>query len=679
MPATQIAYLGIPGQLVLLLAIVVATGLFLRNAVRLYRLMLLGQSTARADQPLERTRGWLVHVLGQGRLLTRTYPGVMHALIFWGFIVITLSTVEHFGRGLWAEFRLPGLSGGAPFLVAVDAFQLFVLVGIGMALYRRVAVKPWYLNLSGDAIIILSLITTLMVSAFLAEGFLIAANPQPDVRWSFVGWTLAGWFAPFGFDANLTAHRWTWWVHVLTVLGFLAYLPHSKHLHIVTAPFNVWLRNLAPKGRLRYLDVEEAIEQEKPLGASELTHLTWKDLLDTYTCTECGRCTSVCPASISNKPLSPKDLILDLRHHLLERGPGLLASAGSQPAAAAAHTDGLAMVGEVITDEVLWDCTTCRACVDACPVFIDHVAKIVDMRRHLVMGESRFGKDLQGLFENLEQTGNPWRFPRARRADWAADLGIPTLAEAPDADVLYWVGCFGSYDDRSKKVARALSGLMQQAGVKFAILGQAETCSGDPARRTGNEYLYQLFARENVETLNAASEAGIRTIVTACPHCFNTISQEYPQFGGSYRVLHHTQLLAELIDQGKLRPGQARDEAIAYHDPCYLGRYHDTYDEPRRVLTAIPGVELREIQPCRQNAMCCGAGGGHAFMDETRGRRINHIRLEQAMASGPDSIATACPYCLMMFEDATGAKGVADTLPVRDVAELVAASTRTLD
>ncbi|MBM2809758.1 MAG: (Fe-S)-binding protein [Chloroflexi bacterium] len=677
LPATLINYGVIPGWALLAAVIAIGGGLFLRDAYRLLKLMLLGRPASRVDHPVERSRSWLIHVIGQARLLTRTYPGVMHAMIFWGFLVITLGTIDMFARGLWSEFRLPILGGTGFFAFIVDAFQVFVLVGIAMALYRRIKIKPWYLNLSGDAIIILSLISTLMITAFLSEGFLRAWDPNEGSSWMFVGAALAPLFQPLGAGANLVLHVFFWWAHVITLLGFLAYLPHSKHMHIVTAPFNVWLRNTQPKGQLSYLNVEEAIEQDKPLGASEIDHFSWKDLLDTYTCTECGRCTSVCPASISGKPLSPKNVILDLRHYLLDHGPDLLSGDGDGDAAHAGGEHARPeLVGEVITDDVLWDCTTCRACMDACPVFIEHVPKIVDMRRHLAMGESRFGKDLQGLYENLEATGNPWRFPRAKRAEWAADLGIPTLDEAPDAEVLYWVGCFGSYDDRSKKVARAFARLMQRAGVKFAILGKDETCSGDPARRTGNEYLYQQFATENVETLNAAQEAGIKTIVSACPHCYNTISDEYPQFVGNYRVMHHTQFLAQLVAEGKLKPEVPRQEAISYHDPCYLGRYHDTYDEPRKVLSAIPGVELREINPCRQNAMCCGAGGGRAFMEEKRGRRINHIRLEQAMAVEPERVATACPYCLMMFEDATGAKGVSDTLPVQDVAELIEASLK---
>ncbi len=685
MPATQMNYGFIPGWFLLLVAIVVGGGLFLRDATRLYRLLRLGTPENRTDHPVERTVSWIYYVLGQARLLTRTYPGVMHAFIFWGFLVITIGTIEQLGRGLWSGFSIPLLSDSGIFLFAVDLFQLLVLVGIAMALYRRIVVKPWYLNLSGDAIIILSMISTLMITAFLAAGFLFASStgtpPRFEHRWAFIGSALASAFQGVGLQAALTAHIVFWWAHIITLLAFLAYLPHSKHLHIVTSPFNVWFRRMTPKGQLPYINVEAALEKEEPVGISEITHLSWKDLLDTYTCTECGRCTSECPASISGKPLSPKDLILNLRHYLLEKGPELLpepqaGEVATTAAHAAAEQATRAMVGEIITDEVLWDCTTCRACVDACPVFIDHVPKIVGMRRHLVMEESRFGKDLQGLFENLEAAGNPWRFARSKRADWAEGLGVPTIEEVPDAEVLYWVGCFGSYDDRSKKVAQAFSRLMQRAGVSFAILGKSENCTGDPARRAGNEYLYETMAKENVETLKVATDDGAKTIVSACPHCYNTIADEYKQFGGNFRVMHHTQFLAELVAQGKLTPELPLDQAISYHDPCYLGRYHDTYDEPRQVLESIPGVSLKEIQPCREKAMCCGAGGGHAFMEETRGRRINHIRLEQTMAVGPERVATACPYCLMMFEDATGAKGVSDSLPVQDVAELVEQSLK---
>ncbi|HWP28349.1 MAG TPA: (Fe-S)-binding protein [Chloroflexota bacterium] len=405
------------------------------------------------------------------------------------------------------------------------------------------------------------------------------------------------------------------------------------------------------------------------MGVSRIEQFSWKDLLDTYSCTECGRCQAECPASISGKELSPKYLILDLKEHLLhDEADRLLGKA--------ANGDGPArkqMVGDVIHDQVLWDCVTCRACMDACPVFIEHVPKIIDMRRHLVMEASRIVPEWQKLFDNVEAAGNPWRFPRATRADWAKGLGIPTLAEQPDAEYLFWVGCAGSYDERNIKVSVALARLLERAGVTFAILGTEETCCGDPVRRAGNEYLFQLQAQQNVETLNRYQP---RKIVTACPHCFNTIGTEYRAFGGVYEVVHHVELLDRLVREGRLRPHERLDGALVYHDPCYLGRYHDIYEPPRRTLRAIPGVELREMERHGKRAMCCGAGGGHAFCEERTGRRINHIRVEQALEAQPRRVATACPYCLMMFEDGTRAKDVAESLPVADIAELLERSTR---
>jgi Fe-S oxidoreductase len=554
------------------------------------------------------------------------------------------------------------------------------------------------LSYNADAIIILSLITTLMVTAFLATSTQIAYQVEPWDRWSYLSSLLAPAWS--GVDKGSLAgwHRAFWWAHVLTVLGFLAYLPHSKHLHIVTAPFNVWFRNLAPPGALPYRDVEAALEAGLPLGAGEVTDLSWKDLLDGYTCTECGRCQDACPASRTGKPLSPKHLILDLKHYLVEQGPALLP--GRSPSREAAQGAGPgpapkpALAGDVITDEVLWDCTTCLACVEACPVFIDHVPKIVEMRRHLVMDENRFGPDARRLFDNLEASGNPWRFPRSTRADWTVaageDLEIPVLGAAPpgapagaapvsvdDVDVVYWVGCAGAYDARYQKVARAFAGLLRQAGVRFAILGAGETCTGDPARRAGHEYLYQVLARQNVEALNALA---VKKIVATCPHCFNTLKDEYPQLGGRYEVLHHSELLAELVRDGRLAPATTplpggAPRTITYHDPCYIGRYHRLFDQPRRVLEALPGLALEEIpHHNRERAMCCGGGGARAFFEETRGRRINHLRLEHAEAAQPDAIATSCPYCIMMLEDATRTKDRYEALPVRDIAELLAAS-----
>jgi len=677
--ATRFPYFGIlPGNLLLLIAVVVFGALFARSAWRLYQYLRLGAPEDRFDAPAERWRTFGRHVLGQGRLLSEPYAGIMHALIFWGFLVITVNTAVMLIRGLIPSIRSLWIDQFPPYLVLLETFELLVLVGVGMALYRRLVSHPLRLNFSADALFILGMIAALMITALLYETFGIGyerATSAPE-RYLYVGAALARLVRPLGQSANLTLHTLFWWAHMLLVLGFLAYLPHSKHLHIITSPFNVWFHSRKPKGQLSYLDVEKALEEDRPIGVGRIEQFTWKDLLDTYTCTECGRCEAQCPASRTGKPLSPKKLILDLRHHLLEVGPELLRARGQEHGAVAttaAHEQAResasrALVGQVITDETLWDCTTCRACMQACPVFIEHVPKIIDMRRHLAMVESRFGQDVQRLFDNLEASGNPWRFPRATRADWARDISVKTLAEDPEAEVLYWVGCAGSHDERNIRVARAFARLLQRAGVRFAILGLEETCSGDPARRAGNEYLYRVLAQQNVEAMNRYQ---VKRVVATCPHCFNTLKDEYPQLGGSYQVTHHVEFLAELVREGKLKPNRALERVIAYHDPCYLGRYHDIYDQPRTVLDAIPGVRRREIPGHRERAMCCGAGGARVFMEETRGKRINHLRLEQALQAQPGSIAVACPYCLMMFEDGARAKGVYDTLPVADVAELL--------
>jgi Fe-S oxidoreductase/nitrate reductase gamma subunit len=674
MLATRDPLLFLPGWLPLLIAILGAGLLFFRASRRLYRLMMLGGPDDRGADPGARWRTFGQHVLAQGRLLTDSYSGWMHALIFWGFLVITLGTIEMLGKGLWSGFFIPVLDRNPAFLLALDLFQVLVLVGVGMALYRRLLWQPLRLSYTADALLILSLIAALMVTDFLADGSGIAVERHAQDVWSPVGSALSSLFSPLGADSSLALHKLFWWAHVGVLLGFLAYLPYSKHLHIVTSPFNVWFRSTRPRGELSYVDIEQALEADAPIGAAEIDHFSWKQLLDLYTCTECGRCEASCPASRTGKPLSPKKLILDLKHHLLERGPQLLAQRADPngtPGQAEGQIGQPAMIGGIIADEVLWDCTTCRACMQACPVFIEHVPKIVDMRRNLVMVESRFGQGLQRLFDNLEASGNPWRFPRTSRADWARDEQVPTMAEAAEGQVeyLYWVGCAGAYDERNVRVAQTLSRLLKRAGVSFAILGSEEGCTGDPARRAGNEYLYQLLAQQNVETLNGY---GVKKVIASCPHCFNTIAAEYPQLGGNFEVIHHSQLLAELVAQGKLKPSREVDQGVAYHDPCYLGRYHDIYDQPRAVLGSIPGLKVQEIpKGCRENAMCCGAGGARAFVEERRGKRINHLRVEQALEVEPSSIATGCPYCLMMLEDGARAKGVYDSVPVADLAELL--------
>lgn len=694
MLATREPYFGfIPGNLLFLLVLVLAWFLFVRRGLALYRLMRLGGPDARTEDLGSRTRTFFKDVIGQGRMFKDPYSGVMHALIFWGFIVITLMTLTYWIGGVIPQAPTWILEHNPVFLVMVESFQALVLVGLVMAFVRRLALHPNRLTYNLDALIILSLIGVLMVSAFAATATLIAYERQAaggasgHHAFAYVSNLVAPLFGGMERTPLLATHVVWWWVHNLTVLGFLTYLPYSKHLHIVTAPINVFFRSTKPKGQLEFVDIEKAMEQDPPrLGVGEVTDLSWKHLLDTYTCTECGRCEAECPASRTGKPLSPKKLILDLKDYLLEEGPSLAAKVeGEQSAEEASHVPTPEnaphkkprLVGDTIIDEVLWDCTTCRACMQACPVFIEHVPKIVDMRRNLVMAENRFGADAQRLFDNLEASGNPWRFPAVSRGEWAKGLDIPVVgqdATVDEVDIVYWVGCVSSFDERNQKIARAFAQVCQRAGLKVGILGAQETCTGDPARRAGNEYLFQMLAQQNVETLNSL---GVKRIVASCPHCFNSLKNEYPQLNGHYEAVHHTQLLAELVASGKLKPETNLDQSLVYHDPCYLGRYNETYDQPRSVLNAIPGLKVLEAPDgkCREKAMCCGAGGARLFMEETRGSKINHLRLEQLqMAESSQGIATGCPYCVIMLEDATRTRGVYDDYQVKDVSELLVES-----
>jgi len=510
-----------------------------------------------------------------------------------------------------------------------------------------------------------------MASDLLADGAHMRLDPSASDRWAFAGTAVSRLYSGLSPGAVQGSYTAFWWTHCLILLGFLVWLPYSKHLHVMAAPLNVFFQPLTPKGEFPSLDLAES----ETFGVGRISEFTWKDLFDLYNCTECGRCTAVCPANVSGKELDPKMLILHLQEHLLETGPRLLAGPGngeseaSQPKGGGPKAGREIMVGGVIHDNVLWACTTCRHCVEACPVFIEHVPKIIDMRRFLVLNESRFPEELKPTFRNLENNGNPWQLSPQTRADWARDLGIRLMADARRAEYLYWVGCYGSFDERNRKVARAVVKILQAAGVDFAILGNEEKCTGEPARRVGHEYLFQTLAQENIATLG---QYQIQNIVTACPHCFNTLQNEYPQFGGHFRVIHHTQLIDELIRTGRLPVSRVGAERATYHDPCYLGRYNDVYDPPRNVIRAVSRGELVEMHQHREKCFCCGGGGGRAWLEEHEGRRVNQIRVEQAMEVDPQLLASACPFCLTMFEDGVRGKGVADRIKTRDIAELVA-------
>jgi len=657
----------IPGWLAYDLVIAAALVVFFRRAYFLFRLLRVARPALCWDRIGERLRAVLVFVLGQKRLITGDlWPGLMHATIFWGFIVLTVGTIEFFGKGFTESFSLPLVSGRPYFLVMQDLLSLGVIVAVGYALFRRLVTKPARLTLSAGGVVILLLIFGLMATDLLADGARMRLDPSPADRWAFAGSAAARLYA--GLSPGLVQQSYAafWWTHSLILLGFLAWLPYSKHLHIMAAPLNVFFRPLTPKGEFPSLDLEES----ETFGVGRINDFTWKDLFDLYNCTECGRCTAGCPANISGKELDPKMLILHLQEHLLATAPGLLAAGGTGRAAVGEAKE---MVGGVIHDNVLWACTTCRYCVEACPVFIEHVPKIIDMRRFLVLNESRFPKELGPTFRNLENNGNPWQLSSRARAEWAQDLGVRLMADARQADYLYWVGCYGSFDERNRKVARSVVKILKAAGVDFAILGNEEKCTGEPARRVGHEYLFQTLAQENISTLGRYQ---VRQIVTACPHCFNTLGNEYPRFGGRFRVIHHTQLIDELIGSGRLRVARTGGERATYHDPCYLGRYNDVYDPPRNVIRAVSGGELVEMHQHREKCFCCGGGGGRAWLEEHEGRRVNQIRVEQAMEVDPGLLASACPFCLTMFEDGVRGKGVADRIKTQDIAELVAEAIR---
>jgi Fe-S oxidoreductase len=653
------------GLVLLLLALVVlGFGGFFWRASLLYRLLRLGRNEDRGDRPLRRVRDEIVIYLGQRKLLKRPYyvRGLGHALIFWGFLVITYGSADLLLAGLFGR-HLPFTDTGL-YAWTLDIFAVAVLAAVIVAVVRRAFVRPPRMHIAPEGYVILGLISFLMLTLLVFESAGIAAGQlETDVTPP----PLAGLINVFSGENAAAVFTGAWWAHVVTILAFAVYLPRTKHLHIVTTLPNVYFRSSRPRGALQMID---DIESKETFGAANIRDFSWKQLLDGYTCTECGRCSDNCPALATGKTLDPQKIVLDIRDQLLREGPKLLADAK-------AETTPPAHWVETKPDE-LWACTTCAACVEACPVTIEHIDKIVDMRRSLTLMEGAAPPEAQRAMTNIERAGNPWGEPRETRGDWAQGLQIPTFAEKPDAEYLYFVGCAASYDRRNQRVARALAAILRAADVSFAILGAAETCNGDPARRMGNEYLFQLQAQQNIETLNAAA---VKKVITSCPHCFNTIANEYPQLGGNYEVVHALPLVKRLLDEKKITmTGGAAAEVVAYHDPCYLGRHNGIYDAPRDVLDAVPGVTRAEIEPHnRERGFCCGAGGGRMWMEEKMGQRVNHRRVDQLLAtkSGATKVASGCPYCLIMLEEGVGAKGVQESIKPVDVLELVAARLET--
>jgi Fe-S oxidoreductase len=702
--------------------LVVTLSIFAYSASRRFQLISKGApepdfNLARPGELVKRIEQALVIALGQKKMAKNEkyrMAGIAHIGIFAAFNVLLLNSIMLWFRGYDAHFDFWGLlahgsllGDGYNFVKEMSAFA--ALLGSLLFFYYRIVTRMKRMTLGVEALIILGIIATMMVADFLYNGAWFALEAQrAGVAPHFnpaepIGTGLS--LALKDVDAgvlNVLAHTGFWW-HSAFVLIFLNLLPYSKHFHIITNMPNVFATRLEPVGKLPNVpDIEGKVEREEPIGVNKITDLTWKQMLDLYTCTECGRCSDNCPAYTTGKKLSPKHLTLALRDHLYASEGRLIADTGVVDPSAkkeAASEDGevkkevlhtnppapeggyfttgadVDLVPNIIDPDVIWACTSCRACEEQCPVMITYVDKIVQMRRDQVMIKNEFPADLQKPFRGIETNGNPWNLSAMDRANWADGLDIHFLADKPDAKVLYWVGCASSYDDRAKKVSRSVAKLLKHAGVDFAVLGTEETCTGDPARRAGNEFLFQMMAQQNVEVLNGYN-VDKKTVVTACPHCFNTLKNEYPDFGGKYDVVHHSDFLMSLIQSGKLKPEKKVPGTVAYHDSCYLGRYNDVYDAPRQILQSIPGLELREVSYWNKSkGLCCGAGGAQMFMEEQHGtERVNKKRTLQLLDTGATTLATGCPFCMTMITDGLKAEEKEDKIGQRDIAEILADS-----
>jgi Fe-S oxidoreductase/nitrate reductase gamma subunit len=634
----------------------------------------------RLDRPGERLAGLVAYGLGQKRLVDpeERGPGVLHVLVFAAFLVLAIRTITMFGMGFSEGFHLPLLAAEAPlgraYLFLKDLLVLAALVAAIAFLWRRLVTKPDRLTLSWEGNLILLFIAGLMATDVLFEGAALVRAGRLGDAWAPAASLGAAGLGALGLsDAALgTIGAASFWLHLAIILVFLNFLPYGKHFHIITALPNVWFRRLPPAGALRKLDLEA---EDASYGAATVKDLSWKEVWDVYSCTECGRCQTHCPTYVTGKPLSHKEVNRTVKHHVIERAPELVAFARAPDAAAReAAAAKLAPISEVVPPETFWACTTCGWCETACPVLIENVPRLVDMRRHQVLVESSFPDEAARVFKNIETQGNPWGIGSNRRTEWCADLDVPRAGDG-SFEWLFFVGCAGAFDDRQKKVSRAIVSILREAKVSFAILGDEETCNGEAARRLGNEYLFQTQAQANVELLN---RHGVKKILVQCPHCLNTLANELPQLGGHYEVVHHAELIARLVAEGRLRPGAAaalRGEPVTFHDPCYLARWNGVTEAPRRALAAVPGLSLVEMPRNRRQGFCCGAGGGRFWLEEKLGTRVNQNRVAEAAATLGEKggvVATGCPFCLTMVKDGVNETGREEKLRVMDVAEIVA-------
>ncbi|CAN7563519.1 (Fe-S)-binding protein [Paenibacillus sp. LjRoot153] len=670
------------GTLIQFLLFLAVTGLalygFSRVVYHRYLYIQLGKSVDLKKEASLRLKGFAVQVFGQTKLLKDKKSGIMHIVIFYGFIILQLGALDLILKGL-IDRGLP-IPGYNYFTLIQEVTVGLIVLAMGYATYRRYVEKLKRLKRGWKPSIVVFFIMFLMLSVVISGGFERIREGLPASGFAPLTSVWAAMFDGISTSAATVGFYAGWWMHLLILLSFLIYVPQSKHFHIITAPINILLRRTEPTGKLASLNLED--EDAETFGVGKIEDFTQKQMLDFYSCVECGRCTSVCPANTTGKLLSPMHLITKLRDHLTEKGAAITSKSPWVPAMVfAPESQGnpldVELIGGVITEEELWACTTCRNCEDQCPVANEHVDKIIDMRRHLVLMQGSMPHDGQRALQNIERQGNPWGISRNDRVKWVKEvdpedaLEVRTVKENPTFEYLFFLGSMGAYDNRSRKITHAFVKLMKEAGISFAILGNEEKNSGDTPRRMGNEFLFQQLCADNIATFQKYK---VGKIVTTCPHTYHTFKNEYPEFGLTAEVFHHTELLDLWVKEGRLTPQYEVNERITYHDSCYLGRYNEVYEEPRNVLRAIPGVELVEQARSRENSMCCGAGGGMMWMEETAGTRVNVARTEQLLSVKPTVISSACPYCLTMVEDGTKLKEVEEQVKARDIAEILAQS-----
>jgi len=669
--------------------LVAGVGLFVRQMWGRIGLLRAAKGTFTMDDVVPRLRDLMTIAIGQKKFLRpetqkmgERVAGWMHALIFWGFMILGVQVVQTFARAYVPNFNVFAVPGvhllEGPYGLAKDLFQALVFVSVVVALVRWLVTHPKRLfgfvpaeekirhHAHWEAYLILAFIGIIVMAGFFYDGGRIALDRVAhahEAAWS----PISNWvsYRLESLDMARGASNVAWWVHNLVILTFLNFLPLAKHFHVITSLPNVFFRKREPLGQLSKQDLETA----ETFGTSHIDQFTWKQVLDMFSCTECGRCSSNCPATATGKPLAPRQMLLDLRDYLYEHQDEVIQKRVKKPANGDGTPEevGENIVGKVVADEVLWSCNACRACEEACPVMIEYVDKIVDMRRHLVQEEARFPAELTRVFKSMETQSNPWGIGAEKRFDWANGLDIPTFADKPDAEYLYYVGCAGAFDDRNKKTTQAFARLLKKAGVDFACLASEEPCNGDSARRLGNEYLYQAMAQTCVETFKGYS---VKKVITNCPHCFNTIKNELPQFEGHYEVIHAAELLQQLIAAGRLDVPAEFKKRTAYHDSCYYGRFNDVYEEPRDLLGKA-GADVHEMHRHKKFGMCCGAGGGRMWIEEDPNQRVNLLRTEQALETNPEVIAVSCPFCMTMLSDGIKAKDLEERVETLDVVEIV--------